>query len=227
MNKPSYRIAALLVFMLIGLHTTFSQSNNEHRSCASMEVLNQQLIDNPNLAEIREAIERHTEDYLPDGKRSVITIPIVFHIIHNGDPVGTSENLSDVYIMAQLAQLNDDFRKLNSDAGNVPAEFAGLHVDTEIEFCLAVQDPNGSATTGIERYDFGQASWSSGAFDSTVKPATVWDRDSYLNFWTANLSGGLLGYAQFPGGNASTDGVVCLWSSVGSLDVPHPNGGAV
>ncbi len=225
MNKPFYRLACLLVFLLIGLQTSFAQSKNDHRSCASMDVFNQQLIDNPNLGEIREAIERHTEDYVPDGLRSVITIPVVFHVIHNGDPVGTSENLDDVYIMAQLDQLNDDFRKLNTDAGNVPAEFAGLHADTEIEFCLAVQDPGGNATTGIIRHDFGQSSWSSSAFNSTVKPATVWDRDFYLNFWTANLSGGLLGYAQFPGGNASTDGVVCLWSSVGSLDVPHPSGG--
>src|SRR6185503_11466880 len=43
---------------------------------------------------------------------------------------------------------------------------------------------------------------------------------SYLNIWSGNLGGGLLGYAQFPGGPASTDGVVVLYSSVGSIASP-------
>jgi len=62
-----------------------------------------------------------------------------------------------------------------------------VQADLEVEFCLAVQDPDGNATTGIERHNFGQASWGSNAFNSTVKPATIWDRNSYCNFWIANL----------------------------------------
>src|SRR6185436_18730931 len=34
------------------------------------------------------------------------------------------------------------------------------------------------------------------------------DPDTKLNIWVCNLNGGILGYAQFPGGNSATDGVV-------------------
>ena len=56
-----------------------------------------------------------------------------------------------------------------------------------------------------------------------------------MNVWVADLSGGLLGYAQFPsnsglgglnanGGAASTDGVVHLYSTIGSVANPFPGG---
>jgi hypothetical protein len=38
----------------------------------------------------------------------------------------------------------------------------------------------------------------------------------YLNFWICNLGEGLLGYAQFPGGPAKTDGVVILYTAFGT-----------
>ena len=45
--------------------------------------------------------------------------------------------------------------------------------------------------------------------------ANPWPAKRYLNLWVCNLSGGLLGYAQFPGGPARTDGVVILHSAFG------------
>jgi len=210
---------------------SFSQAKIERtaeRSCSSMDVFELQNQD-PNIAAERSRIEAYIQEYIAENKdvrtNAVITIPTVFHIVHDGDPIGVNENVSDATVMAQLAQLNEDFRLLNADAVNVPAEFANLQSDLEIEFCLAVRDPDGNPTTGILRHDLGVASWTSTTFDNTAKPATVWDRDDYLNFWSANLSGGLLGYAQFPGGPANTDGVVCLYSSMGSLAMPNPVGG--
>jgi hypothetical protein len=38
----------------------------------------------------------------------------------------------------------------------------------------------------------------------------------YLNIWVCNLGNGILGYAQFPGGSWSTDGVVILTSAFGT-----------
>lgn len=219
-------------FLLFALTLAFSAgvSAQTERNCAAMDVLEQQIAADPTLPGRMEAIERHTEEYIATGAhqhhRNVITIPVVFHIIHNGDAVGSGENISDTYIMAQLNQLNQDFRKLNADASSVPSLFAGVAADTEIQFCLAQRTPSGAATTGINRVYFNNSSPTTSYMDNTVKPATIWDRNKYLNFWTANLSGGILGYAQFPGGTASTDGVVCLHSSVGSLATPNPAGGA-
>ncbi len=168
------------------------------------------------------------------GQRSVVTIPIIFHVIHNGDAVGSSENLSAAQINSQIDVLNEDYRKLLGTNGyNTNAAGA----DCEIEFCAAVVDPNGAvlAEPGIDRKNMGQASWQQSDIDATLKPATYWDPTRYFNVWTVNFGGSsasLLGYAQFPNssglqgintnnGNANTDGVVIRYTAtgrVGTLD---------
>ncbi len=224
MNK----VLLLLSFLFLGMVTT----NAQHRECAAHDHLHQQLQDPARQAQ-HEQIEREIQNFIannPNGNqnRAVITIPVVFHVIHNGDALGTGENIPDQQLLDQLDQLNLDFRAQNTDFGSVPAQFAGDAVDMEIEFCLAQVDPNGNPTSGITRTDLGVAEWTStGAFDSGAKPSTIWDRDRYMNFWTARFGGGssgLLGYAQFPGGAANTDGVVHAYYSVGSMANPAPSG---
>ena len=219
-------IATLLILLFLGNNTVYSQNDGDtsHR-CGTMENLANQMEKDPELRQKRKEIEKQIQEYinnpLRDTDGDTVIIPIVFHVIHNGDPIGTNENIADIYIEAQLNQLNDDFRRTNSDADGTWPQAA----DTYIEFCLAQTDPDGNATTGIIRHNISGGPWTSSSFNSNVKPGTIWDRDNYCNFWIADLSGGLLGYAQFPGGNASTDGVVCLYSSVGSIDLPNPDGG--
>jgi len=193
--------------------------------CGTMEHLEGQIENDPGLRGRMKQIESEMQAYINSPLRETdndtVIIPIVFHVIHNGDPIGTDENIDDIYIEAQLDQLNDDFRRMNSDADATWSQAA----DTWIEFCLATVDPDGNTTTGIIRHNISGGPWNSSSFDNNVKPSTIWDRDNYCNFWIADLSGGLLGYAQFPGGNANTDGVVNLYSSVGSIDLPNPQGG--
>lgn len=216
-------LLAFLSFAVFGQH--------DHRNCGTMEALEQQLQQDPAMRQRMEAIERHTEQYQRGDNvqfRAVITIPVVFHIVHNGDALGTNENISDALVLAQLEQLNQDFRKQNSDAGLVPSIFQGVHADTEIQFCLAQRKPDGTATNGINRVQTSTSSWTRTNIESSLKPSTIWDRNQYLNVWSVVFGGGdagLLGYAQFPGGSASTDGVVVLWSSVGSVATPNPSGG--
>lgn len=159
----------------------------------------------------------------------IITIPVIFHIFTDG---AGPENLSQATIQAQLDQLNIDYSDL---AGSPFASSA----DTEIRFCLAKQDESGEALPeyGINRItDYGQGPFTQTDFQLSLKAATQWDPTRYFNIWVADLSGGLLGYAQFPdnsglaglnpsGGAANTDGVVILYSSVGSIANPNPNGG--
>ena len=233
-----------LYFLSLSFHTYAQnitiQSNSiqNERNCGT-DYLHQQMMQNSDdyaqqfektMLDIEELItiaRANQESGMVDGE--VITIPVVFHVVHTGEPVGTYPNLSEQQILDQITQLNLDFRATNPDISNVPAEFAGAIDDLEIEFCLAVRDPDGNATTGINRYDFGQSSYTMSQFNSDVKPITIWDRDSYMNFWTCETltspQGNLLGYAQFPGGSADTDGVVCIASSVGSIANPNPEGG--
>ncbi len=209
-----------------------AQGQDLPRTCGAMEVLEQQLQNDPEMLLRMEAIERHTESFGRGDQvqfRAVVTIPVVFHIVHNGDPLGTGENLSDAQVLAQLDQLNQDFRKLNADAAQVPAIFQGLHADTEVQFCLAQRKPDGTATNGINRIQRTTSSWSMNSIESSLKPSTIWNRNEYLNVWSVRFGGssaGLLGYAQFPGGAASTDGVVVVYSSVGSVASPNPAGGS-
>lgn len=155
---------------------------------------------------------------------SDLVIPVVVHIIYQNP--NNAWNISDAQVHSQMDILNEDFLRLNPDTVNTPLAFRPAAVNTGISFCLAQRDPQGNPTTGIVRHQFPQAaSWSSSGMNNTVKPATIWDPTRYMNFWVANLSGSLLGFAQFPtgsglpglggGGGATTDGIVCLYSSVG------------
>lgn len=205
----------------------------QERSCASMEVLAQQLLQDPDMATRMEAIERHAlqfhENHDHEGSdRVVITIPVVFHIIHNGDALGTNENISDAFIQAQLNQLNLDFSLTNAEVGQIPAIFQPVAANTEIQFCLAQRKPDGTATTGINRVNGAKDSWTINQINATLKPSTIWDRNQYLNIWSVvfgGTDGSVLGFAQFPGGLANTDGVVLKYSSIGSVASPNPAGG--
>jgi hypothetical protein len=112
-----------------------------------------------------------------------------------------------------------------------------LAADTLIEFALAVRDPQGRPTTGITRTQTSKVTFpydptdrlSTKKLDAMIKFGefghTAWPSASYLNLWVCTFSGGLLGYAQFPGGAAATDGVVigntCFGS--GGITVPPYN----
>lgn len=161
-------------------------------------------------------------------KQVVITIPVVVHVIHNGDAVGTGENISDCQVESQITVMNQDFRRMMGTNGyNTHPDGA----DVEIEFCLASVDPSGNPTNGIDRVNLGQASFDMGQVDSNVKPSTIWDPTQYMNMWCVRFSsGGLLGYAQFPSnsglpglnaneGPANTDGVVSGYQYFGSQSI--------
>jgi len=217
------------MLLLVAYMGVFAQERN----CASMEVLALQLQQDPAMAARMEAIERHTQQFQEEhdhqgSDRIVITIPVVFHIVHNGDALGTNENISDALIQAQLNQLNLDFSLTNTEAGQIPAIFQSVAANTEIQFCLAQRKPDGTATTGINRVNGGQDSWTINQMNGTLKPSTIWDRNQYLNIWSVvfgGTDGSVLGFAQFPGGLANTDGVVVKSSSIGSVVTPNPSGG--
>lgn len=150
---------------------------------------------------------------------TLYTIPIVVHVIHNGDAVGVNENISDAQILSQIEVLNDDFRRLNADASNTPAAFLGLAADIEIEFCMAQRDPSGNPTNGIHRYNGGQVGWTQSEIESLLKPSTIWDRDKYINIWIVEFESTVTinGYAYLPLPPADVDGIVVKHQSFGTM----------
>ncbi|MBX0291428.1 T9SS type A sorting domain-containing protein [Hymenobacter sp. HSC-4F20] len=199
----------------------------QSRQCATMDVLNAQLAADPGLAKRMENIEAQTRQFVsnPAAKRTTaaITIPVVVHVLYNT----AAQNVSDAQVQAQIDVLNQDYAKLNPDASLIPAAFAGLAANTNIQFTLAKRTPTGAATTGIIHKSTKVSSWSSNDAVKNSKRGgdDAWDASKYLNIWVCNLGQGLLGYAQFPGGAASTDGVVVLYSSLpGGTAKPYDKG---
>lgn len=181
------------------------------RNCNTME--NQARLESmdPTLGATRARIEAFTQQYMDQhqgtsGQDVVYNIPVVVHVVYNT----ASQNISDAQIQSQITVLNNDFRRLNADRTNTPSAWSSIAADCEINFCLATVDPTGAATTGITRTSTTTTSFSDNdaVKSSSTGGKTAWDRNKYLNIWVCNLGGGLLGYAQFPGGPAATDGVV-------------------
>ena len=188
------------------------------RTCGTMEAHRRLLSRDPAYAKARAQIENLAllyEKGLKSIERPGITrIPVVVHVVWN-TPV---QNISDAQIFSQIDVLNRDFRRTNADVANTPAPFLPLASDARIEFFLANTDPNGAPTSGINRRQTNVTSFSSN--DAVKSQATggidAWPADRYLNIWVCQLAGGLLGYAQFPGGPAATDGVVIRHSAFGT-----------
>lgn len=155
----------------------------------------------------------------------IITIPVVVHVIHSGQALGTAPNITDNQVKSQITVMNNDYRKL---AGSPGYNTNPVGADVLIQFALAKVDPKGNPTDGIDRVNLCQTSWATSAIDSYVKPVTIWDPTKYMNMWSVNFSNtDLLGYAQFPSnsnlpglnpnmGYAETDGVVANYSTFGS-----------
>jgi len=141
-------------------------------------------------------------------QESLITIPVVVHVLHKGEPVGTGTNLSFERIKGQIDSLSADFRRLNADTVNTPSVFKPIAADTEINFTLAKQDPKGKLTNGIVRINTGESFVPSRINDLIeMRSYSHWPADNYLNIYCADLGNGFIGYATFPetdvGGKAS------------------------
>lgn len=157
----------------------------------------------------------------------IIYIPVVVHVIHNGDAYGVNENISDEQVQSQITVMNQDFRRMTGTRG---FNSSPIGADTQIEFVLAKVDPNGNPTNGINRVNLCQSNWSTTDINNVVKPQTIWDTSLYMNMWSVNFSNNqLLGYATFPEssglngldngyGTTSTDGVVANYTTFGSSD---------
>ncbi|WP_298140919.1 M43 family zinc metalloprotease [Flavobacterium sp.] len=154
----------------------------------------------------------------------IIYIPVVVHVIHNGDAYGTNENIADEQVQSQITVMTQDYRRM---AGTPGFNSSSVGADVQIEFVLAKVDPNGNPTNGINRVNLCRDNYNAGTFaqiqtliDTEVKPQTIWDPTQYMNMWSVNWDGsGLLGYAQFPSTGtttANTDGVVAGHSYFGS-----------
>ncbi|MFN4147355.1 MAG: M43 family zinc metalloprotease [Runella sp.] len=215
------------------------RAQRKFEQCATMEMDSLMRLRNPEEGSLddferdlqRKMVEIKARMASGRGMTDVITIPVVVHIVHNGEAVGTGRNLSQAQVLAQIETLNEDFRRRRGTRGfNEDPRGA----DIEIEFCLAQLDPNGRrmAEPGIDRVNGNRANWTRNDIEGSLKPSTSWDPNKYFNIWVVDFApqdDRLLGYAQFPsnsnlrglpvnGGAASTDGVVVNYLNFGNAE---------
>jgi hypothetical protein len=209
----------------------------QQRRCASAEHYAQQLRTNPEMARNQQAIEIYTQNMQHSGTSltqrgtPLYNIPVVVHVLWNT----STQNISDAQIQSQLDVLNKDYQLNNSDTSLVPTAFKSLVADCRVSFCMAQRDPAGNATTGIIRKQTTKTSFSADTDDAKSNSTggdAAWDATKYLNLWvvpaiTSGGQGGILGYAQFPGGAAATDGVVIgynYFGTTGAVAAPFNKG---
>ncbi|MEO8260098.1 MAG: zinc metalloprotease [Acidobacteriota bacterium] len=137
-------------------------------------------------------------------KVAIVTIDVVVNVVFQT----AEQNISDAQIKSQIAVLNRDFSAKNPDRSKVPTPWQGLVTDAKIQFRL---DRTTRTRTAVKSFgaDDGVKRAAAGGI-APVQP------QKFLNFWVCPLGGGLLGYAQFPGGPAATDGVVINYKAFGT-----------
>jgi hypothetical protein len=206
------------------------------RSCASHEILEEQLRQDPGMRARRQALEEATETFMKLKKPSppsggggggsgtggpgALEIPVVVNVLYRT----ATENISDAQIQSQIDVLNRDFTNTNTDGSLTPAEFQDERASVGIRFRLA----------GVNRKYSSKRSWSI-ATDEMKRSSTggldPTDPANNLNMWVVNkmtyYGQTILGYAQFPDGPAATDGVVIgynYFGSTGVLSAPYDKG---
>lgn len=191
------------------------------RHCAAQDVLEMQLKADPSLAGRMNAIEAFTKQFEqnPSAYRlvnGIIEIPVVVNVLYRT----TAQNISQAQIQSQIDALNKDFSATNTDYSLTPTAFQSVRSgDITVRFVLDQVIRKSTTKTSWTTND-AMKKTSSGGLNPT-SPTTK------LNLWVCNLSGGILGYAQFPGGSSATDGVVIddnAFGTTGTAAAPFNKG---
>lgn len=179
----------------------------------------------------------------------ILRVPIVVHVMHEGEPIGTGTNISDEDVRIGIKTMNDFWRKTPGSPGDK------MGVDMQIEFALAVQDENGNCTDGINRIDMssvpayvangvnrtgtaGIPDYSATGGVNSIKEYSIWDPTKYYNVWIINKLDGkncsngatVAGYAYLAAAHGRLfDGTVvlaCVYPSTFSSTMAHELGHA-
>ncbi len=179
------------------------------RSCGAMAAHMALLEQYPAFRVNQMRLEGATSDRRDRGidlkKAKIVTIKTVVNVVYNTD----EQNISQSQIVSQFTAMNKDFRATNPDKSGTPVPWLGLVTDSRIQFKLVKVTRTKTTQTGFTHDD------------QVKKPSTggiaPFQPNTHLNLWVSALTGGLLGYAQFPGGPSATDGVVINYQSFGTI----------
>ncbi|MGV3527526.1 MAG: fibronectin type III domain-containing protein [Flavisolibacter sp.] len=231
-----------LLFVLLVLTQCFTAIAQP--ICATDSLHEQRLRTDAKFRKEVEAANEKVRQYIQSGKLktlrttgSIYTIPVVVHVMHTGEPVGSIYNPSDEQIFAAIDYLNRVYN------GTYPGtRGAG---DLQVQFVLANYAPDGRCTNGIDRVDARildgyeeqgvTAGYPIGVSEASLKNLSKWNVSDYYNIWVVNKIEGkdgtsgsfIAGYAYLPtGATYSLDGTVLLatYMKAGLSTLPHEIG---
>ena len=213
----------------IDLQNTRPGENVEY--CITHKIRNAAIQNNPELiqsfAEDEAIRQQELTNQKNTTKATILYIPVVFHILHNGGP----ENISDEQVYSALDILNRDFDALNSDLSSVVSQFQGVIGDADIQFRLATIAPDGTCFKGITRTQDPITNNGSGASGGSNQVDAIkagndvyqgeWPGNKYLNIFVVNDAGGAAGYTTNPNnswtGTSMKNGIWILHGYVGEI----------
>lgn len=145
-------------------------------------------------SQFQQLIAQFKQDEANSRVMTNYTIPVVIHIVHGGQAVGTYPNISNAQAVSQISVLNNDFGGTGLNVGNYPATAftayataAGLPAANKdangrpkisnfnISFCLATIDKNGNTMTeaGIDRVNYNSISTPTSSTYPNKNPAAA------------------------------------------------------
>jgi hypothetical protein len=193
---------------------TQAETESSFRQCASQEILEKQMAEDPARAAAIQQLEQKTALFKPGMSRfnGTLYIPVVVHVV-----LPNPNLVTDAQIQSQIDVLNNDYNKANSELSNSNVYLAGYNYN-DVANCQITYYVSQTIRKTTSATSFGT--------NDAVKKSSMGGSDAVnattmLNLWVCNLSSGYLGYAQFPGGNASTDGVVIDYQAFGTTSTGY------
>ena len=214
-SRKIFSFAACLFLFFLSLNLTVSAQDE---SCGSTEHLSILKQSDPTLQSKIDTYEQQIQQWIADNPQesrspnSVITIPVVIHVVYKN----STENISNTLCNQVIQELNQDYSRTNPDSHLTPAVWQSIAANPGIQFCLAQRTPTGAVTNGIERrqttvqqfyYTNNKMKFfSTGGLDA-------WNVKKYMNIWICDVD---VSFSEFPTGSASnTYGSVCRYGFLG------------
>jgi Pregnancy-associated plasma protein-A len=205
-------------------YSIFGQSN----FCASQNIHNQLLMNDTiiNQKYLQAKNIMFNANNISNGllANGIFNIPVVVHIIHTGDQIGTGTNPTDLQIQNYINTLNLGFSA--SFPGYPDTNNGGQNI--KIQFQLAQRDSNCNLTNGIIRINasndatyvsggLGFNSYIGGISFNDIANKSFWNSNDYVNIWIVkSINGGqYAGFGFYPAvGSFFGDGVYIDYTDV-------------
>lgn len=190
-------IRPLIFAFLFSLFNNISFSQDVER-CGT-DVLFEQQMQDPKFSRSFFKLEKEIEkmrSVTTKSSNTPITVPVIVHIIHEGEPYGTGNHFTTEYVEETIDNLNQNF------AGEFTSDPTA---NTEISFCIANNSTTGEPIDGIRYYNWNDLySYDINTFDdggtNNINLANLigYDRPNYCNIYVLDWGGGPLGFAYIP-----------------------------